>query len=56
MIASILRSLTLNNDERGQGLAEYGLILALVSVAAVAALTTFSGNIGSVLSSVGSKL
>jgi len=43
-------------DGRGQGLAEYALILALIAIAAVVALVFLSGTINSVLSSVGGKL
>ena len=43
-------------DERGQGLAEYGLILALIAVVAVAALTGLGGAIVSELSKVTSDL
>lgn len=35
--------------EEGQGLAEYGLILALVAVACIAAVTLLGGNIAGVL-------
>ncbi len=45
-----------SNDEEGQGLAEYGLILALVSVVAVAALTGLAGGITGTLSTVTSSL
>ncbi|MGI8551135.1 MAG: Flp family type IVb pilin [Dehalococcoidia bacterium] len=34
-----LRSRFTNDSEEGQGLAEYGLILALIAVVAIAALT-----------------
>ena len=43
-------------DERGQGLAEYGLILALIAVVAVAALTGLGGAIVNELSTVTSDL
>jgi pilus assembly protein Flp/PilA len=34
------------NDESGQGLTEYGVIIAIVSVALVVLLTAFSGELG----------
>jgi Flp pilus assembly pilin Flp len=40
----------------GQGLAEYALILALIAVLAVTALMFLSGQINTILSSIGSKL
>jgi pilus assembly protein Flp/PilA len=43
-------------DEEGQGLTEYGLILALVAIACVAALGTLSGGIKNTLSSVAGKM
>ena len=41
---------------RGQGLAEYALILALIAIVAIAALTFVGGNIAATLSNVGKKL
>jgi pilus assembly protein Flp/PilA len=41
---------------KGQGLAEYALILALIAIAAVYALLFLSGIISSILSLIGSKL
>jgi pilus assembly protein Flp/PilA len=38
--------------EEGQGLVEYALILALVSIAVVGILTTLGGSIGTELSNV----
>lgn len=35
----------LMNEESGQGMVEYGLILALVSIAAVAALLALGGKV-----------
>jgi Flp pilus assembly pilin Flp len=40
----------------GQGLAEYALILALIAVLAVTALMFLSGQINTILSSIGAKL
>lgn len=44
------------NDEAGQGLAEYALILLFIAVVAVAALTFLGTSISSLLSSVGTSL
>jgi pilus assembly protein Flp/PilA len=44
------------NDEDGQGLTEYALILALIAVIAIAALTFLGGNVTSVLSTVANSL
>jgi Flp pilus assembly pilin Flp len=43
-------------SSRGQGLAEYALILALIAIAAVLALLFLSGEIKSVLSILGKQL
>jgi pilus assembly protein Flp/PilA len=43
-------------SRRGQGLAEYALILALIAIAAVVALLFLSGVITSVLSTIGKKM
>lgn len=42
--------------ERGQGLAEYALILALIAVLAIAAVTFLGGKIDLVLSNVGKSI
>ncbi|HLZ73301.1 MAG TPA: hypothetical protein VKV26_25635 [Dehalococcoidia bacterium] len=39
-------------DERGQGLAEYSLILVLVALVCVAALTLLGGGISSALNNM----
>jgi len=41
---------------RGQGLAEYALILALIAILAVVALMFLSGTITTILSTIGGKL
>ncbi|AEG16226.1 Flp/Fap pilin component [Desulfofundulus kuznetsovii DSM 6115] len=43
-------------EESGQGMAEYGLILALVAIAAIAALTALSGGISQILEKIGNTL
>jgi pilus assembly protein Flp/PilA len=52
----VLRVLARVQDEEGQGLTEYGLILALVAIASVAALTGLGTKIGSTLSNVSGSL
>ena len=42
--------------ERGQGLAEYALILALIAILAIVALGVLSGSINRILSHVGAVL
>jgi pilus assembly protein Flp/PilA len=42
--------------EEGQGLAEYGLILALIAVACIVALTALGGGIATSLGNVTAKL
>jgi pilus assembly protein Flp/PilA len=47
---------SLHNDERGQGLAEYALILALIAVIAIAALVFLGTRISEILSSIGANI
>jgi pilus assembly protein Flp/PilA len=44
------------NDEEGQGLTEYALILALIAIIAIAALTLLGGKVTDVLSTVANSL
>ena len=46
----------ISRDERGQGLAEYALILALIAVLAIAAVTFLGGQINDILSDVGNSI
>jgi pilus assembly protein Flp/PilA len=48
--------LNARNEEEGQGLVEYALIIALVAVVCAAALTALQGSIDGVFSTIGSKL
>ena len=43
-------------DEEAQGLAEYGLILALIAVVCIAALTALGGGISATLGSITGSL
>jgi pilus assembly protein Flp/PilA len=44
------------DEEEGQGLTEYALILALVAVIAIAALTLLGGKVTSVLSTAANSI
>lgn len=46
------RFLTMMKEEEGQGLTEYALIIALVSILAVGALTALSGGINQVFADI----
>lgn len=46
----------IDRDERGQGLAEYALILALIAVLAIAAVTFLGSQINAILSAVGQAI
>jgi pilus assembly protein Flp/PilA len=43
-------------ERRGQGLAEYGLILALIAIVAIGALIFLGQSTGGILSSVGQSV
>jgi pilus assembly protein Flp/PilA len=44
------------NDEDGQGLAEYALILALIAIVAIVALIFLGGEISGILNDVGTSV
>ncbi|MEO8458424.1 MAG: Flp family type IVb pilin [Chloroflexota bacterium] len=54
---ALLKLLVLYKDQEGQALAEYGLILGLIAVVAIAALTAvglkIAGKLGSVNTALG---
>ena len=57
MIQVILQSLNrLHQDEAGQGLVEYALIIALVGFAAVIGMDTLAVDINEAFSNIGSVL
>ena len=43
-------------DEEGQGLAEYALILALIAIVAIIALIFLGGQIQTILSTIGKSV
>jgi len=44
------------NDDEGQGLAEYALILALIAIVAIIALIFLGGQVSTILSKVGASI
>ncbi len=54
MLQSFLASF--NQDEEGQGLAEYALILALIAIVAIVALLFLGGAISGILNAVGESV
>jgi pilus assembly protein Flp/PilA len=44
------------DEEEGQGLTEYALILALIAIIAIAALTLLGGKVSNVLSTVANSI
>jgi pilus assembly protein Flp/PilA len=46
----------IDREERGQGLAEYALILALIAVLAILAVTFLGSQINGILSDVGNSI
>jgi pilus assembly protein Flp/PilA len=46
----------LARSERGQGLAEYALILALIAVVVIGAVIFLGGQINTILTDIGNKI
>ena len=53
---SILATLWSRDEQEGQGLAEYALILALIAIIAIAALIFLGTQISSILSTIGAAI
>ncbi|MGZ9252351.1 MAG: Flp family type IVb pilin [Candidatus Deferrimicrobiaceae bacterium] len=53
MISSVIRMF---QDEEGQGLVEYALIIVLVAIAVMAILTTLGANVTAVFTTISNKL
>ncbi len=56
MLNRIKKLLSRREEEEGQGLVEYGLILGLIAVVAIAALNATGGNVNSMLQRVANTL
>ncbi len=56
MLLTALIQLFRRDDEEGQGLAEYALILALIAIVAIVALIFLGGQVSSILSKVGNSV
>ena len=52
----VLITSLMTRDEKGQGLAEYALILALIAIVAIVALIFLGGQVKTILSTVGSSV
>ena len=46
----------LRRSQKGQGLAEYALILSLIAIVVIAVLLFMGGNIKAILSTIGAAL
>jgi pilus assembly protein Flp/PilA len=53
LLASLLLGWYRSDDDDGQGLAEYALILALIAIIAIVALIFLGGQVSKILSTVG---
>jgi Flp pilus assembly pilin Flp len=51
-----LNLFNVQDGEKGQGLAEYALILALIAIVAIAALVFLGGQVSAILSRVGAGI
>ncbi|MGO9178404.1 MAG: hypothetical protein ACLQBX_00825 [Candidatus Limnocylindrales bacterium] len=56
MIRYLSERMCQHQEEEGQGLAEYALILALIAIIAIVALLFLSGGISNVLNDVGNSV
>ena len=58
MYAKLLKMKAMNlvKSEKGQGLVEYALIIALISIAAVAAMIALGADISTMFGTVGANL
>ena len=56
MFTALASSIVQHDDEDGQGLAEYALILALIAIVAIVALIYLGSQVSSRLSEVGTAM
>lgn len=50
------RMISVLKEDKGQGMVEYGLIIALVAIAVIAAVTLLGGNLKNVFNGVNNNL
>jgi pilus assembly protein Flp/PilA len=55
-VMSVVSAIVDRDDERGQGLAEYALILALIAIVAIIALIFLGSQVSDKLSVIGGTL
>jgi len=55
-LTTLAHSIVHRDDEEGQGLAEYALILALIAVVAVVAVTYLGSQLNTELSAIGTSV
>lgn len=55
-MASLIQLFASDRSQRGQGLAEYALILALIAVAAILSVVFLGDQINAILSNVGNSI
>jgi pilus assembly protein Flp/PilA len=55
-MSPFIARLVVADDEDGQGLAEYALILALIAIVAIVALIFLGGAISGIISNVGNSM
>ena len=56
MLNALISSLIIRDEEEGQGLAEYALILALIAIVAIVALIFLGSQVSQTLSTVGKSI
>lgn len=50
------RMLSLLKDDKGQGMVEYGLIIALIAIAVIAAVTALGGNLRNIFEHINNSI
>jgi pilus assembly protein Flp/PilA len=56
LIHALFSTRLATEDEEGQGLAEYALILGLIAIVAIVALIFLGGQVSQILSTVGNSV
>ncbi|MCX6032334.1 MAG: Flp family type IVb pilin [Chloroflexi bacterium] len=56
MLSLYIRLMNWLNEQEGQGMAEYGLIIALVAIVVIVALTALGTNLTKIFTSIGTAV